>query len=50
MHRYRTLMALFPTLFTCSSNREATIDNVLTRPDSRGVQEWNVTFIRDFND
>ena len=41
---------LFPTLLTCSSHREATIENVLTRPDSRGVREWNVTFIRDFND
>ena len=45
-----SLMALFPTLFTCSSNREATITNVLTSPDSRRVQEWNVTFVRDFND
>ena len=45
-----TLMDLFPMLFTCSSYREATIENVLTRPDSRGVQEWNVTFVRDFND
>ena len=43
-------MALFPALFTCSSNREATIVNVLTSPDSRGVWEWNVTFVRDFND
>ena len=45
-----TLMALFPALFTCSSNRKATIDNILTSPDSRGVREWNVTFVRDFND
>uniref|UniRef100_A0A2N9IZP3 Reverse transcriptase domain-containing protein n=1 Tax=Fagus sylvatica TaxID=28930 RepID=A0A2N9IZP3_FAGSY len=27
----------------------ATIANVLTTPDSRGVREWNVTFVRDFN-
>ena len=45
-----TLMALFLALFTCSSNRKATIDNILTSPDSRGVREWNVTFVRDFND
>uniref|UniRef100_A0A2N9EED7 Reverse transcriptase zinc-binding domain-containing protein n=1 Tax=Fagus sylvatica TaxID=28930 RepID=A0A2N9EED7_FAGSY len=45
-----SLMVLFPNLFTCSSNREATIANVLTSPDSRGVREWNVTFVRDFND
>ena len=43
-------MVLFPNLFTCSSTREATIANVLTTPDSRGVREWNVTFVRDFND
>jgi hypothetical protein len=45
-----SLMVLFPTLFTCSSNREATIAEVLSGPDSRGVWEWNVTFVRDFND
>uniref|UniRef100_A0A2N9FG93 Reverse transcriptase zinc-binding domain-containing protein n=1 Tax=Fagus sylvatica TaxID=28930 RepID=A0A2N9FG93_FAGSY len=45
-----SLMVLFPTLFTCSSNREATIADVLTGLDSRGVREWNVTFVRDFND
>uniref|UniRef100_A0A2N9G1S1 Reverse transcriptase domain-containing protein n=1 Tax=Fagus sylvatica TaxID=28930 RepID=A0A2N9G1S1_FAGSY len=45
-----SLMALFPTLFTCSSNREATIAEVLCDPNSRGVREWNVTFVRDFND
>jgi hypothetical protein len=44
-----SLMALFPTLFTCSSNRDTTIVNVLTSPNSRGVQEWNVTFVRDIN-
>jgi hypothetical protein len=43
-------MVLFPTLFTCSSNREATIAEVLSGPDARGVREWNVTFVRDFND
>uniref|UniRef100_A0A2N9EL19 Reverse transcriptase domain-containing protein n=1 Tax=Fagus sylvatica TaxID=28930 RepID=A0A2N9EL19_FAGSY len=45
-----SLMVLFPTLFTCSSNRDATIAEVLSGPNSRGVREWNVTFVRDFND
>jgi hypothetical protein len=45
-----SLMVLFPTLFTCSSNRDATIAEVLSSPNSRGVREWNVTFERDFND
>ena len=44
-----SMMVLFPTLFTCSSNREATIAEVLSGPDARGVREWNVTFVRDFN-
>ena len=43
-------MVLFPTLFTCSSNREATIVEILSGLDSRGVREWNITFVRDFND
>jgi hypothetical protein len=37
--RDTSLMALFPNLFTCSSNREATIANAVTSPDSRGVRE-----------
>uniref|UniRef100_A0A2N9IZD1 Reverse transcriptase domain-containing protein n=1 Tax=Fagus sylvatica TaxID=28930 RepID=A0A2N9IZD1_FAGSY len=45
-----SLMVLFPILFTCSANREATIAEVLSGPDSAGVREWNVTFVRDFND
>jgi hypothetical protein len=45
-----SLMVLFPTLFICFSNREATIAEVFSGLDSRGVREWNVTFVRDFND
>uniref|UniRef100_A0A2N9ESY8 PARP catalytic domain-containing protein n=1 Tax=Fagus sylvatica TaxID=28930 RepID=A0A2N9ESY8_FAGSY len=45
-----SLMVLFPTLFTCFSNREATIAEVFSGLDSRGVREWNVTFVQDFND
>ena len=44
------LMDRFPRLFTCSTHWDATIDNVLTSPYSRGAQEWNVTFVRAFND
>ncbi len=44
------LMDRFPRLFTCSTHRDATIDNVSTSPDSRGAQEWNVTFVCAFND
>ena len=34
-----SLMILFPTLFTCSSNKEATIADVLSGPNPRGVWE-----------
>uniref|UniRef100_A0A2N9GUS3 Reverse transcriptase zinc-binding domain-containing protein n=1 Tax=Fagus sylvatica TaxID=28930 RepID=A0A2N9GUS3_FAGSY len=44
------LMDRFPLLFNCSSNREATIETVLNRPDSGGVGNWNVTFTWGFND
>ncbi len=44
------LMNRFPLLFNCSSNRKATIDTVLHRPDSGEVGDWNVTFTRRFND
>jgi hypothetical protein len=44
------LMDRFPILYTCSSQHEMTIDSVLVRPTARGPCEWNVTFVRDFND
>ena len=44
------LMDQFSLLFNCSSNREATIEAVLNRPDSGGVGDWNVTFTCRFND
>ena len=44
------LMDQFSLLFNCSSNREATIEAVLNRPDSGGVGDWNVTFTWGFND
>ncbi len=45
-----TLMDRFPTLYACSTHREATIVFVLMRPATGGPQEWNVIFGRDFND
>uniref|UniRef100_A0A2N9JBN0 Reverse transcriptase zinc-binding domain-containing protein n=1 Tax=Fagus sylvatica TaxID=28930 RepID=A0A2N9JBN0_FAGSY len=40
----------FPLLFTCCSDREVTMDTVLNRAAPRGLGEWNVNFIRSFND
>jgi hypothetical protein len=40
----------FPLLFTCSSNRGATLDIVLCRSALGGAGEWNVTFTHSFND
>jgi hypothetical protein len=37
-------------MFTCSSNRTASIDSLLTRTGEGEGQVWNITFIRDFND
>jgi hypothetical protein len=44
------LMDRFPLLFTCSSHCDATLDTVLTSSDPKGIREWNVTFVRSFND
>ena len=44
------LMDRFPLLFTCSSHCDATLDTVLASSDPRGIREWNVTFVRSFND
>ena len=43
-------MDRFPLLFTCSNQREATIDSVLVRPYSGGTRQWNVTLVRAFID
>ncbi len=42
------LKEVYPFLFDVASNREAIVADVLTRQDGGG--EWNVTFIRNFND
>ena len=44
------LMDRFPTLYACSNQREATIASVLLRPAVGGSCDWNITFVRDFND
>ncbi len=43
-------MDRFPILFSCSTQCDATIENVLTGPNPRRVHEWNVSFVRGFND
>uniref|UniRef100_A0A2N9I206 Reverse transcriptase zinc-binding domain-containing protein n=1 Tax=Fagus sylvatica TaxID=28930 RepID=A0A2N9I206_FAGSY len=40
----------FPLLYSCSTQCDATIADVLTSPNSRGVREWDVSFVRGFND
>lgn len=44
------LMDRFPILFSCSTQCDAIIENVLTGPNPRRVREWNVSFVRGFND
>jgi hypothetical protein len=44
------LKDLFPLLFTCSTNRNVSIDSVLVRPGLSSSGEWHISFVRDFND
>ena len=44
------LKTLFPVLFSCSSNKTASIKSLLSRPGVGEVRVWNLAFIRDFND
>ena len=44
------LKTLFPVLFSCSSNKTASIESLLIRPRVGEARVWNITFIRDFND
>jgi hypothetical protein len=46
----RPLMDVFPDLYVCASNRQATIDSILTRSASGSRSDWNVQFVRNFND
>uniref|UniRef100_A0A2N9GD56 Reverse transcriptase domain-containing protein n=1 Tax=Fagus sylvatica TaxID=28930 RepID=A0A2N9GD56_FAGSY len=43
------LKTLFPVLFSCSSNKTASIESLI-RPRVGEARVWNITFIRDFND
>ena len=43
-------MDKFPILFSCSTQCDATIENVLLSLNSKGVRDWNVSFVRGFND
>ena len=40
----------FPLLFYSSLLRDATIDSLFVRPNFGGVHEWNIIFVRNFND
>jgi hypothetical protein len=44
------LKDVFPDLFACASNLDATIDSLLIQSVSGSRSEWNVTFVRYFND
>ena len=44
------LKDLFSLLFLCSTNREASIESVMSRSDMSSVRTWNISFFKDFND
>ncbi len=44
------LKTLFPVLFSCSSNKTASIESLLSRPGVGEARVWNLAFIWDFND
>uniref|UniRef100_A0A2N9GIF8 Reverse transcriptase zinc-binding domain-containing protein n=1 Tax=Fagus sylvatica TaxID=28930 RepID=A0A2N9GIF8_FAGSY len=46
----RPLKDVFPDLYACASNRQATIASTLIRSASGSRPEWNVHFVRNFND
>ncbi len=46
----RPLKDGFPDLYDCASNRQATIDSILIRSASGSRADWNVQFVRNFND
>ena len=46
----RPLKDVFPDLYACASNRQATIASTLIRSASGSHPEWNVHFVRNFND
>ena len=44
------LKDVFPDLYACASNHQATIDSILIRSASGSRSDWNVHFVRNFND
>jgi hypothetical protein len=46
----RPLKDGFPDLYDCASNCQATIDSILIRSASGSRADWNVQFVRNFND
>ena len=46
----RVLKDAFPVLFACATDQQATIDSLLTRSASGSYSDWNVNFVRNFND
>ena len=44
------LKSLFPVLFSCSSNKSASLESLLSRLVEGDGRVWNFSFIRDFND
>jgi hypothetical protein len=37
-------------LFSCSTNRKASFESVLSRSELSTAWDWNISFVRDFND
>ena len=46
----RPLKNVFPDLYACTANRQATIDSILSRSALGSRSNWNVQFVRNFND
>uniref|UniRef100_A0A2N9I472 Reverse transcriptase domain-containing protein n=1 Tax=Fagus sylvatica TaxID=28930 RepID=A0A2N9I472_FAGSY len=46
----RPLKDVFPDLFVCATNRNATVASLFLQSASGPRSTWNVTFVRNFND
>uniref|UniRef100_A0A2N9F1I0 Reverse transcriptase domain-containing protein n=1 Tax=Fagus sylvatica TaxID=28930 RepID=A0A2N9F1I0_FAGSY len=44
------LKDVYPVLYACSNNKDASIASLLEEPSEGRSHEWSVTFCRDFND
>jgi hypothetical protein len=40
----------YPDLFACATDQQATVNTLLIRSASGSNSEWNVNFLRNFND